>query len=185
MPLIASATTDWRYVPMQEIRELCRVGDTQKPNFLSLAIRTRAISETFAEPGAAASLTAADRLKLDAKLEDVARGYYDDNWQAAILRMLRFQRPHVANVHKMTKFSIETDPTQKIYAHVEFLKPGKQVYCVSYKGEQDGALSHKRDFYVHDLMVNFRNERVPTCKSSQPRAEWRLEYSLTCVYLSV
>ena len=44
--LKASATTDWRYVPMQEIRELCRVGDTQKPNFLSLAIRKRAIASS-------------------------------------------------------------------------------------------------------------------------------------------
>lgn len=49
VPHIASATTDWRYVPMQEIRELCRVGDTQKPNFLRLAIRQGYISEARAE----------------------------------------------------------------------------------------------------------------------------------------
>ena len=96
----------------------------------------------------------------------MTEAYYQEHWQAAILRMLRFQRPHIANIQKMTKFSIMNDPTQKIYAHVEFLKPGKQVYCVSYKGEQEASLTHKQDFYVHDLMVNFRNERVPTRKSS-------------------
>jgi len=50
--------------------------------------------------------------------------------------MLRFQRPHIANIHQMTKFSIQNDPSQPIYVHVEFLKPGKQIYCISHKGKQ-------------------------------------------------
>jgi len=52
------------------------------------------------------------------------------------MRMLRYQRPLIANAQKMTKFSLQNDPNQKIYCHIDFVKPGRQVYCVSHREEE-------------------------------------------------
>ena len=36
--------------------------------------------------------------------------YYSENWQSVLLKMLRFQRPLVANAQKMTQISLQNDP---------------------------------------------------------------------------
>lgn len=45
IPHYASSTSDWKYVPMQEVRNLCLSKDTQKPNFVEIATKKFHISE--------------------------------------------------------------------------------------------------------------------------------------------
>ena len=60
--------------------------------------------------------------------------------------MLRFQDPKIANDLKISKHSIHQNPDQPVYVHAEFLKPGKQVYCIKYDGDQERSLSHRQQF---------------------------------------
>mmetsp|Transcript_8756 Transcript_8756/g.10800 ORF Transcript_8756/g.10800 Transcript_8756/m.10800 type:complete len:106 (-) Transcript_8756:288-605(-) len=76
VPQFASASTSWKYIPMKEVRELCKSGDTQKPNFLQLAIKRGYISESRADQGANCKLTPGELKQMDKVIDN----YYQDNW---------------------------------------------------------------------------------------------------------
>ena len=67
----------------------------------------------------------------------------------------------------MTKISLQKDPNQKVFCYIDFLKPGRHVYAVSHQEPEPSLLNmYQRDFYVHDLLATFRNEKPPNCKSN-------------------
>ena len=46
IPHFASENTDWKYVPMKEVREFSDKNDMERPNFLQIAIKKGFISES-------------------------------------------------------------------------------------------------------------------------------------------
>ena len=46
------------------------------------------------------------------------------------MRLLRYANPLVANAHKLTSITSKIDPGQKVYFHVDWVKPGKHTYLV-------------------------------------------------------
>ena len=81
-------------------------------------------------------------------------------------RMLRYGRPLIVNAQKMTQFSLKVDPNQQVFCHIDFVKPGRHVYCVSHHEPEPSLLNmQQRDFYVHDTLAPFRDDPIPCCKS--------------------
>ena len=60
--------------------------------------------------------------------------------------MIRYQRPLIANVHKMTKFNLD-EP--ELYAYIGFQKPGRHIYVVSHHSDE----ANSPDFYLHDMLA--------------------------------
>ena len=140
---------------MIDIKKLCREQDLHKPDFLKMAVKLGKIQAHRGEPDGIDEDDPLNEKELQAiqKCED---DYYKESWQASLLRMIRFQKPLVANVHKMTKFQMD-DPDQKLYAYIGFFKPGRHIYVVSHHSDE----ANQPDFYLHDMLAQHREEPIP------------------------
>ena len=68
-------------------------------------------------------------------IEQKLTSYYNKNWPTIIMRILKFRAPLVANGQSLTSESIKVDPSNPIYFHVDWLRPGKHVYLVEHDNE--------------------------------------------------
>ena len=111
-----------------------------------MAVKQKKIQEHRGEPDGIDDNDPLTEKELQA-IQNCEDEYYRENWQAALLRMIRYQKPLIANVHKMTKFNLE-DPDQTLYAHIDFQKPGRHIYVVSHHSDE----ANQPDFYLHDML---------------------------------
>ena len=59
-----------------------------------------------------------------------AEAYYFENWHRALLKLIHYKNPSVANSDQYSLVTLKADKTQPIFFHVDFLKPGKTTYIV-------------------------------------------------------
>lgn len=62
VPNFASAGTNWRFTEMHEVLSFCEENDTNRPNFLHVAIRQGLLSEAKREAGTVDHLDDDDKL---------------------------------------------------------------------------------------------------------------------------
>ena len=134
IPKIATETTGWLYKKMHDITELCQAGDINRPNFVRMAANQKKLPSNRA---GAKWLSDEEQLLVD----QTEFEYYKEYWQTVIKRMLRFQKPLITNAHKVTKLSIDNDPYQKIYCHIEFVRPGRHHYCITQQNSDSSLVS--------------------------------------------
>ena len=61
----------------------------------------------------------------------------------------------------MTQISLQNNPKQKIYCHIDFVKPGRQNYCISHHEAEPAMHAKHINFYVHDMLAHVRDEFIP------------------------
>ena len=59
--------------------------------------------------------------------------YYFENWHRALLKLIHYKNPGVANSDQYSLLTLKADKNQPIFFHVDFLKPGKTNYVVEHK----------------------------------------------------
>ena len=69
------------------------------------------------------------------------QAYYQQFWHKALNAIIRYRHPQVANSEAYSILSLENEP---IFFHAEFMKPGKNVFCVEYRKRQE---QHTYDFF--------------------------------------
>ena len=74
---------------MHEITSFCQDNDVNAPDFTRVAIRYGKLAHKWGEPGMEAKMSETERSLVQVAKQE----YYKENWQTAILRMLRYQRP--------------------------------------------------------------------------------------------
>jgi len=123
--------------------------------------------------------------------------YYAENWSKLIMQILRYRNPLVANAHMMTSITNTIDPTNKVYFHIDWLKPGRHTFLIQHDNNEitiddevvkpikrmAGLFGLKKpsaepekpklkkstaNFYVHDMLASFRTDPIPECKYLAP-----------------
>ena len=61
--------------------------------------------------------------------------YYEDHWSSVIIRIMRYKHPLIANIQSLTSHVTKSDPSNPIYFHIDWLKPGKHYYVVNHDNE--------------------------------------------------
>ena len=77
--------------------------------------------------------------KFEARMED----YYETEWSSVIMSIMQYRNPLVANAHTLTSMSASVDPSQPMYFHMDWVRPGKHIFIV----EQDlgGKIMDEQD----------------------------------------
>ena len=75
------------------------------------------------------------KIKVDKAVEDRKNKYYQDNWSKLIMKMIPFKNPLVANAHLMTNITNQIDPTQKIYFHIDWVRPGRHTFLIQHDND--------------------------------------------------
>ena len=173
-PLIAGDFNNWKYEPMQEVVKFCMDNDYLQPDFVKKCMKEDKIWSKNVED------LKENEKRIVAQAKEV---YYSENWKSVLMRIGRFKKPMVANAHKLTQQSLKVDPTCPVYIHFDWVKPGRRTYVVSHEpdevfsdgeeGKADrnlmeimfkvrkGNKKQKTDFFVHDMLVTPRDEKVP------------------------
>jgi len=58
--------------------------------------------------------------------------YYKEYWHRVLLSLIRYKSPSVANADLYSLSTFVQDKNQPIFFHVDFMKPGKNVYVVEH-----------------------------------------------------
>ena len=111
---------------MTEILPFVSKNDPEKPNFIKECGK-EGIIRTM-DPNAE-DMTS----KEHEKVMNMQERYYREHWHRALLSSLRYQNPAVANADGHSILSIKMNPTEPIYFHVDFLKPGKCTYLIEHQ----------------------------------------------------
>lgn len=56
--------------------------------------------------------------------------YYKKNWHRVLYPLLGYKSPSVANADLYSLESMSTNLNEKIFFHVDFMRPGKSTYVV-------------------------------------------------------
>ena len=114
--------------------------------------------------------------------------YYIENWHRALLSLIRYKNPAVANADSHSLLSFRDNPKDPLYFHVDFVKPGKCTYFVEFEHKttevdvdmsfldalagispskkekkQDKKISDSNVF-IHKMLAQFRQEEIISCK---------------------
>ena len=65
--------------------------------------------------------------------------YYKENWHRALLSILRYKHPTVANADQYALLSLKQTQNEPIFFSVGFMKPGKNTYYVERKDVGGGS----------------------------------------------
>lgn len=64
------------------------------------------------------------------------------------MRIMRYRNPLVANAHMLTNITNQIDPNQKIYFHIDWVRPGRHVFLIQHDNDEirvgDGAEEEKK-----------------------------------------
>lgn len=137
VPRIASDFNNWQYEQMHEVVSFCTENDLNKPNFFKQCLEDGII-------------TTEEESKLLVQERHVVKQakakYYQDNWKSILMCMMRYKKPMVANAHLLTQESLNHDPTQPVYMHLGWLKPGRHTFVISHNpGDAEGPEEKKAD----------------------------------------
>ena len=65
---------------------------------------------------------------VDLRLEE----FYENYWSSVIMTIMEYKQPLVANAHTITNASTKVDPNNKIYFHIDWVKPGRHTFVVEH-----------------------------------------------------
>ena len=113
---------------MKEAVEHCIKHDPQKPEFVNDCIadgsvRAEAVGKYALEP-----MTEREKDAIIAKEHD----YYQEHWHKALLSLMGYKNPSVANSEHYSLMTLKADKNQPIFFHIDFMKPGKATYAVEH-----------------------------------------------------
>lgn len=66
-------------------------------------------------------------------MEKIKDGYYQDNWASILITIVKYDNPQIANLQVFTKDNLKINEVNRVYFHVDFLKPGMHTYVVKYE----------------------------------------------------
>jgi hypothetical protein len=75
------------------------------------------------------------------------------------MRILKFKTPLVANGQSLSSESIKVDPSNPIYFHVDWVRPGKHIYVVEHDNSrvasdgEEGQDERKFEDFMKKKMV--------------------------------
>ena len=162
---------------MQDIVEYCIKNDPVKPEFTDDCIADGSVRKEAIGKYAIDPMTDEEKDAVIVK----ENKYYHDNWHRALLSLIRYKNPSVANTDNYSLMTLKADPEQPIFFHVDFIKPGKASYVVEHsskpKNSKDqfyemsafndepsslATISKNKppDLYVHHTLTQFRMEDV-------------------------
>ena len=125
-PYVAGSFNDFRYEKMSDAIDFCCLRDINAPDFMTQLVHEGHIRSENAQSGF-----------LSQEEYDIVnqrkRDYYKTNWQQTIMKMCRYKKPMVANAHYMTNENLKYDPSQPVYIHVAWVRPGRHVYAISHE----------------------------------------------------
>lgn len=74
-------------------------------------------------------------MEIDKAVEDRKNQYYHQNWAKLIMKIVRFKNPLVANAHMLTNITNQIDANQKIYFHLDWVRPGRHTFVVQHDND--------------------------------------------------
>lgn len=116
---------------MQEVVPFCIEHDRARPD-LKLECANQGTVRPYCVGPDAEPLNADEREAIVAERDR----YYKKNWHRVMYRMLGYKSPSVANADLYSLASLETNKDEKIYFHVDFMKPGKNTYVVEHNDKE-------------------------------------------------
>ena len=162
---------------MHDAIEYCIKHDPNKPEFVNDCIADGTVRAEAVGKYALEHMTEAEQDAIIAK----ENAYYRENWHKALLSLLGYKNPSVANTENYSLMTLKSDTDQPIFFHVDFMKPGKSTYVIEHvPGEKTAkeaffemspfdedyiAESPRRkqkpaELYVHHTLTQFRQEDV-------------------------
>ena len=161
-PRIASDFNGWHYKDMREIVPFCEDNDDEKPDFLDMCLVERLVTQKdlhFAE------FKEKKKLKIDQIVEDRKNKYYKESWSKIIMRIMRYKNPLVANAHTLTNITNQIDSNQKIYFHIDWVRPGRHVFLIQHDNDDiqinDGAEEQKKAAPLSSISALFGLKKPP------------------------
>lgn len=127
-PYIIGPFTNWDPVRMRDAIEYCTINDTEKPNFTQ-----DCVFEGLVRKEVAGRDTSEMTDKEKDSIINKEHKYYQENWHRALLKLIRYKNPSVANSEKYSLLTLKADNTQTVYFHIDFVKPGKVSYVVEHR----------------------------------------------------
>ena len=58
--------------------------------------------------------------------------YYEKNWSSVIVSIMQFKNPLVANAHAISSASASVDQSNKMFFHIDWVKPGRHTFVVEH-----------------------------------------------------
>ena len=56
--------------------------------------------------------------------------YYAEHWHRVLYQLIGYKNPSVANADLYSLLSLRMNTNEPIFFHVDFMKPGKNIYLI-------------------------------------------------------
>ena len=125
---------------MREVIPFCIEHDPLKPDFIQECINDQVVRPYVLGPEAE-KMTDEESAHV-IKKQDL---YYQEHWHRALLTLLRYNNPQVANSESYSVLSLTQDKSCPVFFHVDFCKPGKTTYIVEHNKQK--GMSYVENFF--------------------------------------